>query len=63
MDKSTFGRVILSILVFIGVNIICFREHGIHMLVLFMPSGTSLALAFVLVPIEIISYVFQKEAN
>jgi len=49
----------LSILVFIGVNIICFREHGIHMLVLFMPSGTSLALAFVLVPIEIISYVFK----
>jgi len=29
------------------------------MLVLFMPSGTSLALAFVLVPIEIISYVFK----
>jgi len=49
----------LSILVFIGVNIICFKKHNNNMLVLFMPSGISLELAFILVPIEIISYVFK----
>lgn len=49
----------LALLIFTAVDIICFREHGANMLVLFMPSGTSLALAFVLVPIEIISYVFK----
>nr|YP_003434240.1 ATP synthase F0 subunit 6 [Chattonella marina]BAI70587.1 ATP synthase F0 subunit 6 [Chattonella marina] len=52
----TFG---LALIVFIGVNIICIKHHGIHMLSLFMPSGTSLGLAFLLVPIEIVSYIFK----
>ena len=52
----TFG---LAIMIFVGVNIVCLKEHGINMLTLFMPSGTSLWLAFVLVPIEIISYIFK----
>lgn len=52
----TFG---LAVMVFIGVNIICIKEHGIHMLSLFMPAGTSIGLAFVLVPIEIVSYIFK----
>jgi len=34
--------------------------HGIHyFFALFMPSGSPLALAFLLIPIEFISYVFR----
>lgn len=49
----------LSLSIFIGINIICVRVHGIHFFSLFLPSGTSLALAFLLVPIELISYIFK----
>lgn len=49
----------ISLSVFIGINIVCYREHGIHFFSLFLPPGTSLPLAFLLVPIEIISYVFK----
>jgi len=41
---------------FIGINIILFREHGFHALSLFLPAGSSLALAFILIPIELVSY-------
>nr|YP_009672647.1 ATP synthase F0 subunit 6 [Dictyopteris divaricata]QDB64132.1 ATP synthase F0 subunit 6 [Dictyopteris divaricata] len=50
---------VLAYTVFIGVMIICAGVHGFHMLSLFLPGGTSLGLAFLLVPIEIISYVFK----
>lgn len=49
----------LSIAIFIGINIICVREHGLRFFSLFLPSGTSLALALLLVPLELISYVFK----
>jgi len=49
----------LATIVFVGVNIICVREHGLHMFALFLPPGSSLALAPVLVPIEVISYFFR----
>lgn len=49
----------ISLSVFIGINIVCYREHGIHFFSLFLPPGTSLGLAFLLVPIELISYVFK----
>jgi len=49
----------LALMIFIGVNIICVKEHGINLLSLFLPKGTSLALAFILVPIEIVSYIFK----
>jgi len=49
----------LATIVFVGVNIICVREHGLHMFALFLPPGSSLALAPVLVPIELISYFFR----
>mmetsp|Transcript_22920 Transcript_22920/g.29930 ORF Transcript_22920/g.29930 Transcript_22920/m.29930 type:complete len:254 (+) Transcript_22920:12-773(+) len=52
----TFG---LALMVFIGISGVCVQEHGIHMLSLFLPSGTSLGLAFLLVPIELVSYVFK----
>lgn len=49
----------ISLSVFIGINIVCMRIHGIHFFSLFLPPGTSILLAFLLVPIEIISYVFK----
>jgi ATP synthase subunit 6 len=49
----------LAMMIFIGINIVCIKEHGLNMLTLFIPSGTSLALALVLVPIEIVSYIFK----
>jgi len=48
-----------SIAIFIGINIICVRTHGINFFSLFLPSGTSVPLAFLLVPIELISYIFK----
>jgi F-type H+-transporting ATPase subunit a len=35
------------------------REHGFHVFSLFLPPGSSLGLAFLLVPIELVSYIFQ----
>lgn len=49
----------LALTVFVGVNIICAKEHGIHMISLFLPPGTSLGLALLLVPIEFVSYLFK----
>jgi ATP synthase subunit 6 len=49
----------LSLTFFIGLNIICIQTHGIKFFSLFFPQGTSFALGFLLVPIEIISYVFK----
>ena len=46
----------LALTIFIGINIIGIKTHGSHMLTLFLPAGTSLGLALILVPIEIISY-------
>lgn len=49
----------LSVILFIGLNIICFRRHKLHIFSLFLPNGTHFLLALLLVPIEIISYVFR----
>jgi ATP synthase subunit 6 len=47
----------LSTSIFLGVNLIGIRKHGIKMFSLFLPSGTSVLLAFILVPVEFLSYV------
>ena len=49
----------LAIMTFIGINLICVREHGHHIFSLFLPAGSSLPLAFLLVPIEIVSYLVR----
>ena len=49
----------LSLTIFIGMNIICVRTHKLAFFALFLPAGTSLALAFLLVPVELISYIFK----
>ena len=49
----------LALFIFIAFNIICIRTHGLAFFSLFLPSGTSFALALLLIPIEVISYVFK----
>lgn len=49
----------LSLTVFIGMNIICVRTYKLEFFSLFLPSGTSFFLAFLLVPVELISYIFK----
>jgi ATP synthase subunit 6 len=49
----------LSLSIFLGMNIICVKVHGLEFFSLFLPSGTSFALAFLLVPVELISYIFK----
>jgi ATP synthase subunit 6 len=49
----------LSLYLFIGINIICFRKNKLESFGLFLPNGTGTGLAFLLVPIEFISYIFK----
>jgi ATP synthase subunit 6 len=52
----------LGMTTFLGLNIIGLRQHGLHFFSLFLPPGAPLALAPLLVPIELISYVFRVVA-
>jgi ATP synthase subunit 6 len=47
----------LSFSIFIGLNIICYQKHNIHMFSLFLPANTTFFLALLLVPIEFVSYI------
>lgn len=49
----------LSFSLFIGVTLIGILKHKFHFLSFFLPSGAPIALAPLLVVIEIISYVFR----
>ena len=49
----------LALFMFIGLNIICVRTHGMEFFSLFLPGGTSFVLALLLVPIELISFIFR----
>lgn len=49
----------LATMAFVAINIIGIRTHGFHMLSLFLPSGAPLALAPLLVMIELVSYSFR----
>jgi len=44
---------------FIGINIIGIQTHGFHALSFFLPSGAPIALAPLLVAIELVSYSFR----
>jgi len=50
---------LISLSIFMGINILAIRKHGLKLFALFLPSGTSIVLGFLLVPIEIISYIFK----
>lgn len=49
----------LALLVFIGINVIGVKTHGLHLLSLFLPAGAPLAMAPLLVFIELVSYSFR----
>jgi len=49
----------LAFFIFFALNIICIKKHGLDFFSLFFPSGTSITLALLLVPIELISYIFK----
>lgn len=49
----------LSLTIYIGFNLIGIKKHKIHFLNLFLPSGSSIFLVPLLVPLEVISYVFR----
>ena len=49
----------LAILAFFGINVIGIKTHGFHMLSLFLPPGAPIALAPLLVMIELVSYSFR----
>ena len=49
----------LSLSIFVGINSICIQKHKFQMLALFIPSNTSFGLALLLVPIELLSYIFN----
>ena len=49
----------ISLTVFIGINIICIKTHKLEFFSLFLPTGTPLILSFLLVPVELVLYVFR----
>ena len=49
----------LSFPIFIGVILLGVQKYKIHMLSTFLPSNTPIVLALLLVPIELISYIFR----
>jgi len=49
----------LALTTFLGFNIIGIKKHKLNFLSLLLPSGASLALVPLLVPIELVSYVFR----
>lgn len=50
---------ILSFSIFIGAMLICISKHKAEMFSIFLPANTSFGLALLLVPIELISYIFK----
>ena len=52
------ATLILSLTLFFGIQIISIKLHKLHFFSSFFPSGTSIFLGFLLVPIEIISFIF-----
>ena len=47
----------LALTLFIGINIIALKIHRLHFFGFFLPSGIHFALAPLLVPIELVSYI------
>jgi ATP synthase subunit 6 len=50
---------VLSLSIFIGINIICIKTYNLEIFSLFLPAGTPLVLAFLLVPVEFVLYLFR----
>jgi len=54
-----FVNGVLAVFIFVGVTIIGFSHHKLHYLRMFCPEGTPIAVAIVLIPIEIMSYCIR----
>jgi F-type H+-transporting ATPase subunit a len=52
----TFG---LSLSIFVGITIVGFQHHGLHYFSFLLPKGAPLALAPLLVVLELVSYCFR----
>jgi ATP synthase subunit 6 len=52
----TFG---LSLYLFLGIVYFTVKKHKLSFFELFLPAGTPVVLALILVPVEIISYIFK----
>ena len=52
----TFG---IALIAFSAINLIGIRIHGFHLMSFFLPAGAPLALAPLLVMIEVVSYSFR----
>jgi F-type H+-transporting ATPase subunit a len=60
ITSSLSNTLFIALAIFINIIIIFLKEKGLTtFLSLFMPSGCPLALAFLLVPIEFLSYFFR----
>lgn len=59
ITSHIIGTLYLSLGLFIGINIISIGLHGLNFFSTFFPSGTTTVLGFLLVPIELISYIFK----
>lgn len=49
----------IGLSMFFGINVLCVKKHKLHFFALFLPPGTSFILSLLLVPIELISYIFK----
>jgi F0F1-type ATP synthase, subunit a len=49
----------MALLIFVGCTIIALAKHGLHFFSFFLPHGTPWYVAPLLVPIEILSYIFR----
>lgn len=59
ITAQIFITINLSLYLFISFNIIGFMKHKLNIFDLFVPSGVNMYLQIMLIPIEIISYVFR----
>ena len=49
----------LALMVFVLVTVVALRRHGMHFLSYFVPKGVPLAMLFLVVPIEVLSYFMR----
>lgn len=59
ITSHLFITIFLSLTLFIGIVSVIYKKHGIKSFQLFLPQGTSFILSFLLIPIEIVSFIFK----
>jgi ATP synthase subunit 6 len=59
ITSHLFVTLFLSLSLFGGITYVIYKLHGLKSLQLFLPKGTSFFLAFLLIPIEIVSFIFK----